>query len=85
MKHASKNTIQRLAPFLEQVRRLPSLKEKKPGVYYLRSKAFMHFHEEGVEIYADVRLTQPGFDRFHCSTKQQQQELLRLIAKALAC
>lgn len=41
---------------LESVRGLNSeLKEPKPGIFYFKSKAFLHFHLEGEERWADVR------------------------------
>ena len=30
--------------------------EKSPGVFYRSRRAFLHFHEDGDDIYADVRL-----------------------------
>ena len=79
MKHASSATIQKLEPLLEKIRCIEGLKEKKPGVYYLKSKAFLHFHEEGDQVYADVRLHSSDFERRRVTTKQEQAELLRAI------
>jgi len=70
MKHASASTIQKLRPLLEQIRNIEGLKEKAPGVYYLKSKAFLHFHEDGAQIFADVRLNPPDFDRLPVNTRQ---------------
>ncbi len=84
MKHASTDTIKRLSPLLRQIRKIPGLVEKKPGIYYRRSKAFLHFHEEGDEVFADVRLVAPDFDRFPCTTSSEQTALVTAIASVLA-
>ncbi|NER85036.1 MAG: hypothetical protein F6K42_37115 [Leptolyngbya sp. SIO1D8] len=83
MKHASEKAISSLSPLLQQLRSLPSLKEKKPGIFYRKSRAFLHFHEDEDEIYADVRLQEPDFDRFPVTTPIQQATLLRAIRKTL--
>jgi hypothetical protein len=37
-----------------QVRTLPSLVEKKRGVFYRKSKPFLHFHEDPKGMFADL-------------------------------
>ena len=83
MKHASEKTINSLAPFLEEIRSLPGLKEKKPGIFYRKSKAFLHFHEDGDKVYADVRLKEPDFERFPTTTEEEQAFLLKVIQKSV--
>ncbi len=83
MKHATQQTIKGLEPVLQQISRLPGLVEKKPGVYYLKSKAFLHFHEHGEEIFADVRLHPPEFDRLPATTAAQQRQLVDRIRQFL--
>ncbi|MDJ0705799.1 MAG: hypothetical protein QNJ46_21235 [Leptolyngbyaceae cyanobacterium MO_188.B28] len=72
MKHASEKTINLLEPFLEEIRSLQGLKEKKPGIFYRKSRAFLHFHEDGDNIYADVRLKEPEFERFPPQLKRSK-------------
>jgi len=72
MKHATPETIQSISSFLSKIGELPGLKERKPGIYYRKSKAFLHFHEEGGLIFADVRLSGNDFDRVPCTTKKEQ-------------
>jgi len=55
MKHATADTLSRLEPLLKKLRANARLKEKKNGIYYFKSKAFLHFHEEADEIFADVK------------------------------
>ncbi|MEX1009089.1 MAG: hypothetical protein WD271_14760 [Acidimicrobiia bacterium] len=44
-----------LARILEGLRRLPELNEMKPGVFYVKRRAFLHFHESATARHADVR------------------------------
>ncbi|MBT9314696.1 hypothetical protein [Leptothoe spongobia] len=83
MKHASENTIATLAPLLEQIRPLPGLKEKKTGIFYRKSRAFLHFHEDGDRIYADVRLQEPDFQRLPVTTKEEQAAFLKILQDSL--
>jgi hypothetical protein len=60
------------------------LVEKRPGTFYLRSKAFIHFHEDPAGLFADVRLDGIDFARHRVSTRREQGNLLRLIDARLA-
>jgi hypothetical protein len=45
VKHASNATLQSLAALLDEIRKRSPLKEKKLGIFYLKSRSFLHFHE----------------------------------------
>lgn len=80
MKHAGPQTLERLATVLRRLRALPDLQERCPGVFYRRSKAFMHFHDDPSGFYADVRLTEgDDFKRFKVDTDHQGSVLIALI------
>lgn len=83
MKHATPDTLATLTPFLEELRGLPQLRERSPGVFYLKSRAFLHFHEHQGLLYADVRLAGADFDRFPASSREDQRALLRAIREKL--
>lgn len=83
MKHASEKTIAALAPLLEHIRPLPGLNEKKTGIFYRKSRAFLHFHEDDDKIYADVRLQEPDFQRFPVTTQDEQAIFLKAIQDSL--
>lgn len=55
MKHAGRAALDQLAPLLDQIRALPALKEKRPGIFYAKSRAVLHFHEDAAGLFADVR------------------------------
>jgi hypothetical protein len=82
MKHAGPATLMTLETLLEKLRVLPGLVEKKPGIFYLKSKAYLHFHEDPAGIFADVRLAGDDFERFAVNTIRQQGALLELIQLA---
>lgn len=77
MKHATEDTLRSISSLLEEMDRLPDLKKKKPGVYYRKSRAFLHFHEDPTGIYADVRLGGRDFERHPVNTRAEQSELVR--------
>lgn len=64
------------------MRQLDELVEKKRGIFYRRSKAFLHFHEDPSGLHADVRLS-VDFERFRVETRAEQDDLLVTIKHAL--
>jgi hypothetical protein len=71
-----------LASLLAEVRALPGLVERKPGIFYRRSQAFLHFHEDAEGLFADVKLSGPKFTRFRVSTAEEQALLARALHEA---
>ena len=85
MKHARAGALDQLEPFLAQIRTAgPELVEKNRGVFYVRSKAFLHFHEDPAGMFADIRLDGVAFERFRVTTAAEQRTLLSRLRKALA-
>ena len=78
MRHARPDALDELEPFLEELRQFPGLVERTRGVFYRRSQAFLHFHEDVSGLHADVRLTD-DFERFRVQTPDEQHALLALI------
>ena len=79
MRHATRDDLETLGVLLEALRGLPTLKERKPGVFYRKSKAFLHFHEDGGQLFADVRLDGKDFDRLPVTARSAQRKLLAAI------
>lgn len=52
---AFKNLID-LIEELEIIRSFEGIKEKKPGIFYLKSSSFLHFHDSDGKRWADVKL-----------------------------
>ena len=55
MRHARPDTLQQLEPVLQRLRALEGMRERSLGVFYVRSRAFLHFHEDPAGTFADIR------------------------------
>ena len=58
MKHATPVALDALEPLLADLRGIEGLSERKRGVFYRKSQAALHFHEDPAGFFADVRLGQ---------------------------
>lgn len=78
MKHATAAGLAGIEGLLGQVRQIPGLVEKRPGVFYRKSRAFLHFHEDPAGLFADYR---PGEEwiRLPVGTAAEQAALLVAI------
>ncbi|HEV3211859.1 MAG TPA: hypothetical protein VGZ03_00545 [Acidimicrobiales bacterium] len=85
MRHATSEDLGAIDGLVSSLRELAGLTEKRPGVFYRRSKAFLHFHAHDGDLFADVR-TDPGkdFERRRVTTKAEQRRLLAEIRRSLA-
>jgi hypothetical protein len=82
VKHVSPEGLDQLETLLDELRALTTLREKKRGVFYRKSRAFLHFHEDPSGLYADVRL-HSEFERRPVSTRAAQRELMRRVRAVL--
>ena len=72
-----------LAGLLDALRRVEWLREPRPGCFYVKSRAFLHFHEDPTGLFADVRLVPQGdFERRRVSTRAERAALLRAVRDA---
>ncbi len=62
---------------------LEGLVERKPGVFYRKGKAVLHFHEDDAGLFADVRLDGDDFERFRVSTAQERKRFVALMRMGL--
>jgi hypothetical protein len=83
MKHASAAALHGLSELLEQIRAKEGVKEKKLGIFYRKSKSFLHFHEDPAGLFADLSLG-ADFARYPVNTKKEWTALLKAIDRALA-
>ena len=84
MRHARDQDLDRIEDLLAQVRTLPGLKEKKRGVFYLKAKGFLHFHEDPAGMFADLTGADGrGFDRIDVTEAAGQAELMALARARL--
>jgi hypothetical protein len=82
LKHAGAETLQRLSDLLDQIRQREALKEKKLGIFYWKSKSFLHFHEDPAGIFADIS-SGDDFDRYPVNTMKERKALLAAIDRVL--
>lgn len=83
MKHAGPATLERIAPLLAELRARSALREPRPGVFTLKSRAFLHFHDDPAGVFADVRLADE-FVRLPVTSRSEQADLLERIDDCLS-
>jgi hypothetical protein len=79
MRHITPPGLDAIEPLLQRLRTVPDLVERKRGVFYRRSNAFLHFHEDGGDVYADVKLGGDGFERMRVTTKAEKDALVQAV------
>lgn len=84
MKHACALTLKTLEPLISAIRGLPGLRERKPGIFYVKSKAYLHFHEDPAGVFADIKLRDDQFSRYPVNTPREQEQLIKLAQTNLA-
>lgn len=82
MKHVSASGLDQLDDLLRELRGIDGLNEKKRGVFYRGSRAFLHFHEDPSGLYADVRID-AEFERMRVTTKAERKRLLSVVRAAV--
>jgi hypothetical protein len=83
MKHADAATLDKLKDLLQQLRTLDALRERTRGVFYLRSKPFLHFHDDPTGLYADLR-TGEDFQRYPVNSTSQCKVLVSAVRDRMA-
>jgi hypothetical protein len=79
MKHATAQSLDRLGPLLAAIRRTGALKERSRGVFYLRSRALLHFHEDPAGLFADLR-EEADWRRFPVDSRAGREALLARLS-----
>ncbi|HTX49133.1 MAG TPA: hypothetical protein VME40_07065 [Caulobacteraceae bacterium] len=79
MKHAGQAALDGVEPLLARIRDVGVLREKSRGVFYLKSRAWLHFHEDPAGMFVDVR-AQDGkeFERLKLDPGAEREILSRL-------
>jgi hypothetical protein len=80
MKHATPTALDALEPLLEKLRAVPSLTERKRGVFYRKSSAFLHFHEDPAGFFADLK-TGPVWTRLPATSAKERRALLAQVGE----
>lgn len=82
MKHATPVALDALEALLGELRAEPALTERKRGVFYRKSSAFLHFHEDPAGFFADVK-SSPVWERLPVNAPAERRALLRLVRRVL--
>jgi hypothetical protein len=85
MRHATPEDLKRIATLLDDLRSVDGLTERTPGVFYRRSRAFLHFHADTDTdgMFADVRLRGDDFERMPVTSRAAQTALLRQVRRTM--
>ncbi|HZC15763.1 MAG TPA: hypothetical protein VE309_03285 [Caulobacteraceae bacterium] len=85
MKHATAVALDELEPLLAKLRQLPGLKERSRGIFYVKSRAFLHFHEDPAGLFADIRGADgKDFDRINVDADGARTALFKRARSSLA-
>src|SRR5262249_17363631 len=85
MRHAGADALSRLSPLLDRLRASDCLRERSPGVFYRKGRAFVHFHEDPAGLFADLRGA-GDFDRFPVnSARERNAFLVEALRRSSAC
>ena len=82
MKHAGTAALGSIAGFLSEVGSRTELTERKPGIFYRKSNAFLHFHEDPAGLFADLKNGRK-FERLPVNSPEEREALLARIAALL--
>jgi hypothetical protein len=82
MKHASPAALAALNELIIAIRARDGLKEPRPGVFYRKGRAWLHFHEDEAGLFADLHLG-AEWERFRVSEPKERAKLLAVIDRAL--
>ena len=75
MSHCSYENLSDLEPALSFIRSLEKIKERKPGIFYLKSRGFLHFHEKNGKRWADIRDGENWGSEVPISLNPDQEEI----------
>jgi hypothetical protein len=78
MKHAGAAAFEALSDLLDRLRSRTALTERRPGIFYVRGKAFLHFHEDPAGLFADLRVGS-DWQRFPLNSPDERAGLLGVI------
>jgi hypothetical protein len=85
VRHARAEDLDALEPLLAELRILPGLTERSRGVFYRRSSAYLHFHQDPAGLFADVRPTgAEEFARHPVTSDRQRARLLEIVRRDVA-
>jgi len=82
MKHAGADALAALDDLLESLRSRTGLLERRPGIFYFKGRAFLHFHEDRAGLFADLRGAK-DWERFPINSPKERAQLIEAVDHAL--
>ena len=82
VRHATREDLDQVEALLDELRKLPELRERKRGAFSRGSRAFLHFHADDGDFYVDVRLD-GVFRRARVTSGDEQADLLSRVRREL--
>ena len=82
MKHADAAALAALSDLIEKLRRRSVLVEKRLGIFYIKGRAFLHFHKDPTGLFADLRHGE-DWQRFPINDPDECARLLAAVDRAL--
>ena len=82
MRHAGPQALTALADPLAAIRLRSGLREPRPGVFYRKSKAWLHFHEDSAGLFADLRVA-GDWQRFRVEEPPERMALFVAVERGL--
>ncbi len=82
MQHAGAEALDRLGALLASLRARTALREKRPGIFYVKGRAFLHFHADRSGLFADLR-QRDDWVRLPVNDPDDCQALLLLVDQTL--
>jgi hypothetical protein len=82
VKHAGADALGELSELLQKLRNRPGLVERKPGIFYVKGKAFLHFHEDRAGLFADLRQSGDWL-RLSVNGRDDRKRLLAAVDRIL--
>ena len=77
MTHAGPEALAKLQELIRQLRAVPQVREKSPGIFYLVGQAFVHFHDDKGVLQADLKKASgTGFDRYGVTNAPEQRKFI---------
>jgi hypothetical protein len=83
VRHITPARLGSIDGLLVQLRAVEGLVERTPGAFYFKSRGFLHFHEDGDDLYADVKLSGDDFDRIRVTTTRERQALVASVRRVV--
>jgi hypothetical protein len=81
MRHAGAGALEALSDLLEKLRAQAELVEKRPGIFYRKGNAFLHFHEDRAGLFADLR-HDGDWRRLPADSADERDKILALVDRA---